>query len=134
MNAKGWRGWRAALLGVELLVGANAVYGGISLITDAWHLPPDYLSPLPWDSWVPPGIALLLLVAAPMFGAAALVPGDHRRAADASVAAGVLLAGWIVAQLAIVGPRFWLQPLMFGVGLAVAAMALRWRARGRVPT
>src|ERR1700752_2276410 len=119
MVTKQWPGPRATLLGTELFVGASAAYG----------LPLDYLSPLPWRSWTPAGIALLLVVAAPMLAAAALVLRGHQRAADASITAGALLAGWVAVQVLIVGPRFWLQPLMFIVGLGVAALALRWRAR-----
>jgi hypothetical protein len=96
-------------------------------VTDAWHLPLEYLDPLPLHGWVLPGIALFAVVALPMLGAAALATLGSHRAADAAVAAGALLVGWIVVQLAIVGPRMALQAVMLAMGVAVAAVGWWWR-------
>jgi hypothetical protein len=43
-------------------------------------------------------------------------------AGPASVAAGVILLGWVAAQVAIIGPRSFLQPLMGGVGFALIGL------------
>jgi hypothetical protein len=45
---------RLTLLGLELFIGASAVYGAVMLVADAWHLPVTDLAPLPLHSWVLP--------------------------------------------------------------------------------
>jgi len=115
---------RAALVVVELFIGVGAVYGGIMLIRDSWALPVTDLEPLPLDSWVLPGAALLVFVAAPTLSAALLVARRHVRAADLSVVAGAVLVGWILFQLAVIGPQMALQVVMFLLGAGTAALGL----------
>jgi hypothetical protein len=116
-------GWlRPTLVGLEAFVGVGAVYGAVMLIGHAWHLPVTDLAPLALRSWVLPGIALLLLVALPMGGAAAAMWRRLPRAAEMSVAAGLVLAGWVLMQVAIIGPQMFLQGVMLLVGLAVAGL------------
>jgi hypothetical protein len=52
----------------------------------------------------------------------------HKRAAEISIGAGVILLGWIVVQVIII-PFSWLQPVFFAGGLTV--IALGWRMRNR---
>ena len=68
---RGWAGW--GLFGVLCLVGVNAVYGGIGLIVNGMGMPDDWLERTPFDSWLLPGIALLVTVALPQFAAAWVV-------------------------------------------------------------
>ena len=64
------RGPRWALIGVEALIGANAIYGGVGLIRDGTGMPADWLNATPFNSWVLPGVFLLVAIAVPMFTAA----------------------------------------------------------------
>src|SRR4051794_40028840 len=121
--AYGW--W--ALIALELFAGVGAVYRALMLVRDSWRLPLNYLDPLPLHSWVLPGIALFGVVAVPMLGAAVLVWRRVRHAADVSIGAGVLLAGWIATQLAVIGSRMALQAIMAVNGLAVAGLGWWWR-------
>ncbi|GAB1692685.1 hypothetical protein [Krasilnikovia sp. M28-CT-15] len=112
------------LTALEAAVAVSAVYGAVMLVIDAWHLPVTDLSPLPLDSWVLPGVALLATVALPM-GLAAY--GLGRRcswAAPASIIAGTLLSGWVLVQVAVIGPQMFLQGVLFAVGLVVAVLGL----------
>jgi hypothetical protein len=122
---------RVALVMLEVFVGVGAVYGGVMLARDSWGLPVTDLEPLPLHSWVLPGVALLVSVAAPMLAAAVLVARSHVRAADASVLAGAILVGWIVVQLAVIGPQMALQAVMFVLGLVISALGLRLRRKER---
>lgn len=115
---------RVVLVVLELFVGAGAVYGGVMLIRDSWRLPVSDLAPLPLDSWVLPGLALLASVAMPMLAAAYLVTRELARAADASVLAGAILVGWILFQLAVIGPQMALQGIMLVLGVAIAGLGL----------
>jgi hypothetical protein len=118
---------RVALVAVELFVGVGAVYGGVMLIRDSWALPVSDLEPLPLDSWVLPGFALLASVAAPMLTAAFLVVRRQAHAADLSTVAGALLVGWILFQLAVIGPQMALQAVMFALGAVTAGLGLLLR-------
>jgi len=51
----------------------------------------------------------------------------HPRATEVALGAGAVPLGWIAAQVAIIGPRSFLEPLMLGVGLV--DLALGWRRR-----
>ena len=118
---------RYSLIWLELVVGLGAIYGAVMLVTDAWHLPAGDLQPLPLHTWVVPGVALFAVVTVPMLAAAAEVYWRLRHAADLSLAAGLLLVGWIAVQLLVIGPQMWLQAVMAVGGLAVATLAWLWR-------
>jgi len=124
---------RAALVVLEMVTATGAIYGTVMLVTDGWHLPVSYLDPLPLHSWVLPGLALCVLVAVPMLTAAALAVRGTGRAPDAAIVAGLLLAGWIVTQLAIIGPRMVLQAVLLAFGLTIAALGWWWRGVSRHP-
>ncbi len=118
------QGARWALVGVELFVAVGAFYGGIGLIADnAIHISDDWLVGTPFDSWVLPGIFLLLVVAAPMTVAAVAELRRRRWAYTASVVAGVAQIGWIIAQWVIMQRFFVLQPVMFTAGTVVVLLA-----------
>lgn len=121
---------RAVLVVLEVLLGASAVYGGIGLVTGSLGMSDDWLAGTPFASWLLPGIALLVVVAVPMLGAALLEVRGHRLAPAASVLAGVLQVGWIAVQLLIMQRYFVLQPVV----LVVAAAMLLVAGARRLPT
>jgi hypothetical protein len=112
------------LVVLEVLVAVNAVYGGIGLIVNGIGMPQDWLDGTPFGSWVLPGVLLLLLVGAPMARAAIVeVMVGGRRAYEASMIAGAVLIGWIGAQVVILRRFFFLQPILFAVGVLVVLLA-----------
>jgi hypothetical protein len=112
------------LVVIEVFVAVNAVYGGIGLIVNGMGMPQDWLDGTPFGTWVLPGILLLLLVAAPMASAAIVeVVVGGRRAYEASMIAGAVLVGWIGAQVVILRRFFFLQPILFAVGVLVVLFA-----------
>jgi hypothetical protein len=129
------RAWQErALLGVLLLVGANAVYGGVGLVVDGMGMPDEWLDRLPVDGWTWPGVALLVTVALPQLGAAWLVWRHHPLAAVAGMVVGAGLVLWIGVQLALLQRFFVLQPVIAVLGLAEVALALAWLHAGRTGT
>jgi len=92
---------RRWLLEVILAVlGIQAFYGGIQLMRDAFAFPVDWLDPLPFDSWVIPGLLLMALIGVPAFGLLGLHVADNRYADPLTVAFGCGIMAWILVQLA----------------------------------
>ncbi len=119
-------GTRIALVLLELLIGLNAVWGGVMLMTDSWKLGHAWLDNTPFDSWFLPGLALLLVIGGSQLAAAATLLARRPFAREVSIVAGQILIGWIIVQLA------WLrvfhpvmQPAMLAAGFVIASLA--WR-------
>jgi hypothetical protein len=122
-RAPGW-----LLIGLELVVGANAVYGGIGLMVYGMGMPTEWLDGTPFDSWLLPGVFLLLIVAVPMLAAAVTELTRAPVARLCSLAAGIMQIGWIVVQVAVLQRYFFLQPVLLGAGVAVIGLA--WWSHG----
>ncbi len=114
---------RRTLVVLELLLGASAVYGGVGLLTGSLGMSDDWLAGTPFASWLVPGVALLLIVAVPMLGAALLEVRRHHLAPTASVLAGVLQVGWIAVQLLVMQRYFVLQPAVLLVAAGILLIA-----------
>lgn len=115
---------RWALVGVEVFVAVGAIFGGIGLMAgNAIHISDDWLIGTPFNSWLLPGILLLLIVAVPMAVAAVAELRRRAWAYAASVLAGFAQIGWIIAQWAIMQRFFILQPIMLTAGTAILLLA-----------
>ena len=121
---------RGLLLFVLLLVGVNALGGAWYGLLGAPGVPDSWLDGSPFSSYLVPSLVLGIVVGGSQLLAAMLVARRHRQARQAVLLAAVLLAGWIVAQVAIIGPVSWLQPAMFAAAVLEAALASS--ARGSV--
>ena len=120
---------RWVLVGVEAVIAINALYGGIGLMVNGMGMPSDWLEATPFQSWTVPGFFLLAVIAVPMSIAAIGELTRWRRADVASMAAGVVLIGWIVVQLLVLRRYFFLQPVLGVAGALV--IALTWWAHPR---
>ncbi len=119
--------------GLALLAGAVAAsaYGGaLGLITGFLPLGAVVTSRLPFASPVLGGIALLVVVAIPTTAVTWMAARGDRRAADTSVAAGVLLAGWIIVELAFIRQVSFFHPLFLIAGAALIWLGLRTAPSG----
>src|SRR5689334_1743978 len=92
--------WLLVLSIVDALVAVLSVWGGISLIVGAsgFRLPVEWLAPIGLESWVLPGVALIVLVGIPMGWAAVTGWRGTRHAPAISLAAAAVLLGWLVVQ------------------------------------
>ena len=119
-----------SLLVVLLLVAANAVYGGVGLAVDGMGMPETWLERLPVDSWVWPGVALVVTVAVPQLVTAWFVWVRDPRAGVVALVAGAALVLWIVVQVLVLQRLFVLQPVIAGLGVVEMVLALWWIRRG----
>ncbi len=81
------------------------------------------------DGPVIPALALGLLIAVPQAVALVLAMRRHLRAPAAGVAVGVVLTGWVTAQLPMIG---WGSPVQWAfaaIGLAEATAGAVWLRR-----
>lgn len=82
----------------------------------------------PVDTWVWPGIALIVGVAAPQFAAA--TAAMFGRGPDVGYRLGLLVGAalvlWIVVQLALLQRYYFLQPVIAGFGLVEIGVAMWW--------
>lgn len=125
-----WPRW--TLAGVQVFVGANAVFGGWRMIADGFGMPAEWLAGLPVDTWVWPGVALIVGVGVPQLVAAAVtIAGRSPVGCWLALAAGAALVLWIVVQLTVLRRYFFLQPIIAGLGLIEVGLALWWRRLAR---
>ena len=121
---------RWLLAAVELVVAVNAVGGGVYGLAGAKDVPREWLAGTAFDSYLIPSLILLIGVGGAMSAAAVSLLVESRYGPELSVAAGIVLVGWISAQVLIIVPEGGfsrLQPTMFGVGVFVAAVG--WQLR-----
>lgn len=117
---------RLAVVFLTLFVGAGAVFGGIGLISEAGlGMDTAWLDGTPFSSYVVPGYILLIAVGGSNLVASTLLLMRHEQAPAFAFLAGVILTGWITAQVAMIGLLNVLQPIYFVLGLLTMAFAYR---------
>jgi hypothetical protein len=130
--ARARNGTRIALVLIELLIGANAVWGGIMLMTDSCKLGPEWLDDTFFDSWFLPGVALLVIIGGSQLVAAVTLLARRPYAQAVSLAAGSILIGWIIVQLAWLQVfHLVMQPAMLAAGFLITALAWRLPSSAR---
>lgn len=115
------RRWALALEGVTAV---GAVAGVQGFLSGQFDLLVAQLSFV--DGPVLPAVALGLCVGVPQAVALAAGLRHHPRAAGASLAAGLALTGWVLAQLPLIGWSSPVQWVFFAVGLGETTAAARW--------
>ena len=109
-------------------VSVAAVFGGVGLIRNGMGMPPEWLDGLPVDTWVLPGVALLVTVALPQAAICIAAAVRHRWAIVLGVLGGTALVLWIVVQVLVLERYFFLQPVIAGFGVAEVLIAWWWSA------
>ncbi len=126
---------RFALFVLDISAAVSAVIGGIAVALDVDRFPREWLAGTPFGDYLLPGLILAIVVGGVTGLAAVVTARSPRLGAPASVAAGVVLTGWIVGELLLLNqnsastsPRSPIEGLYLGVGLAIVAVSLvLWR-------
>jgi hypothetical protein len=114
---------RIVLIVLEILVGVNALGGGIYALTGAKNVSREWLQGSPFTTYTVPGLILLVAVGGSMFASAGMLLADVSRARTMSLLAGIILVAWIVAQVTIIGRRSRLQDAFAVLGFAVVILS-----------
>ncbi|MEO8082483.1 MAG: hypothetical protein ABI780_01540 [Ardenticatenales bacterium] len=122
---------RTTLIGLNAFLALTAFAGGIGLAF-GWNAPPlEMLAHSPFHSFLAPSLALFVAVGGSALAAAVLAwRRDGRTVAAAAFAAAMVLCFegvevWVIGSPAGVARNLQLFYVALGLGIAVAAMALR---------
>lgn len=111
------------ILAIVLLLfnGTGALYGGWNLMThpdgSTIALSPRFLAQTPFNNYFIPGIVLFIANGLCSMAALLMVLRKSKFTGHAVLAQGVLLCGWIVVQLYLIGPVYFLQAMLGCVGV-----------------
>lgn len=108
---------------LQWFVALNAFGGGAFGLAGAPGLPPEWLAGSPFSSYLVPSLVLIVAVGGLHALAAVRAWQGHPRALLLGRVAGVVLLGWIVVQVAIIGYVSWLQPAMGATALIELALS-----------
>jgi hypothetical protein len=116
---------RWTLAAIESLVAVNALGGMAYALGGAPGVPEEWLDDTPFGSYLVPGLYLGVVVGGSSLAAAYATIRDPRRARVAAFGSSAVMVSWIVAQVAVIGYRSALQPLLAATAVAVAHLAVR---------
>lgn len=109
--------WGGILLALSLLNGVGAIAGGIAVMRDAMPFPDVWLRGTAFHSFFLPGLILFLAVGGSHFAAAYAIFRRYPFAKRAAMFSGLVLTGWIIAELLLIGFQAPIQVWFIGVGL-----------------
>ena len=121
-------GLRVALLVVDGFVALTAIGGGIALATglEGDRFPADWLKGTPFSSYLVPGLILAVMVGGSAAAATAAALSRPDAGGLTSLAAGLIMMGWIAGEIMILKqPSWsWTEVFYFAVGFVMAALGL----------
>lgn len=107
-------------LGILLLIVClNAIGGGWYGLAGAESVPQEWLEGSPFHTYLIPSLILLFVVGGSTLFSSIAVFRNARIAPQASLLTGLILLGWIVTQLLIIGYVSWMQPAIFGAAIII---------------
>jgi hypothetical protein len=109
--------WGRILLFLLFLNGLGAVVGGIGVMKELLPFPEVWLQGTPFHSYLLPGLILLVAVGGSHLAAAFAVLSRGAKAKTASVFAGLVLIGWMIGEIKLIGFQAPIQAWFVGVGL-----------------
>jgi hypothetical protein len=119
-----WFTTRAALGVATGFLGLTAVAGGIGILLGRMGLSDEDLAGSPFDSYLIPGLALLIVVGGAALLATLALLRRHPLAAPAAVVAGSTIVVFEVVQATVIGLHP-LQVFYAALGLLIIALAVR---------
>lgn len=118
--------WVHYLIGVlAAFVALTAIGGGIAMLVGADRFPVEWLRNTPFSDYTIPALALAIVVGGSSLIAAVTVFTGREVGVLASMAAGLIMAGWIVVEVVTINaPKpSWIEGVYFALGLALFGLA-----------
>jgi len=109
--------WGRILLLLLFLNGFGGVFGGIGVMKAIMPFPEVWLEGTPFHSYFLPGLILCVIVGGGHLAAAFVVLLRSPRAKIAGLFAGLILIGWMLGELKLIGFQAPIQVWFVGVGL-----------------
>jgi menaquinone-dependent protoporphyrinogen oxidase len=117
------------LAGLCLAVGTSAVVGGAALVArpdgSLLHMPRSYLETTPFESFLVPGLVLLVVVGFGHMLAGFALRRRGRLGPFAAIGAGSTLVTWIATEMALLREINGLQLTYLALGIAIIVVAVR---------
>src|SRR5258708_33288753 len=110
------------LVTIELAIAVSATGGGIYGLSGAKGVSRSWLEGSPFHSYLVPSLILVVVVAGSMLAALVAELARYPRAAEVSGAAGLVLLGWLAAEVPVI-PFSWLHPTFALLGTLVGTLA-----------
>ena len=121
--------------------GISGLMGGVLILLDPsgvyLHLPPEFLDKTPFSNYLIPGLILLIvlglyplmvfymLIKDPQWQVFSFINFSHHQKDSwtATVYLGIVLLGWIIIQVLLIGYQSYLQPFYLGVGVLILGLS-----------
>ena len=115
--------WGRVLLILLFLNGLGSVVGGIAVMREMLPFPEVWLQGTPFRSYFLPGLILCVAVGGSHLAGAFVVFSRGAQARTASVFAGLVLTGWMIGEIKLIGLQAPIQAWFVGVGLLEIALS-----------
>ena len=119
---------RRTLIAVELVLALNAFAGAVYAFGGAKGVKREWLDGTPFNDYVIPGAILLVVVGGSLTAAAVALLRRVPTAWELSVAAGLVVIGWIVVETLMIGLVSWMQPTTVAIALLITGLAIRLKS------
>ena len=108
-------------------IALTAIGGGMAMLTGIDRFPLEWLEGTPFSNYTIPALVLAIVVGGSSLLAAVTLFMKHKNAVFASMAAGLIMAGYIVVEVMILnqippGPTL-IEGVYFGLGLLTFGLA-----------
>src|SRR5215831_6539942 len=122
--------WGRLQLLLFFFIGFGAIVGSIGVMKELMPFPEVWLQGTPFHSYFFPGLILCLVVGSSQLAAAFLLLWRPSVAKAASLIAGLVLTGWMVGELTLIGFQAPIQVFFVTVGLLEIGLSFTKLRRG----
>ncbi len=117
-------------------VGLTATVSGLLMISkpngDIMGLSLSLLEPTPFTNYLIPGIVLAIFVGAVNLVAVFFNIQRNANRYNWAIAGGIMIIGWIIAQMILIQTAHWLHFLYLGIGVFIILLAYQLKGKWAV--
>ena len=114
-------------------VAVTSLISGLLMISnpdgEVFHLSVRVLKTTPFRDFRIPGILLGTLVGITNSAATFLIVTRQQKRYNWTLAGGILLCGWVIAQIAMIDTQYWLHFIYLTTGILIILVSLRLKGK-----